>query len=212
MYHTQALILRKDEWGEADWLISALSRDFGKIRLRVQGARKHGAKLQGHIEPGSISELSFVVGRNGYRLVGAELKSFFRGALSSPLKLSQLIFLFGMLDGNLYEDRDNSPKLFDTTKAVLSLIDGTDDTEEIKRLFLWYQVRFFDFLGLMPSLSSPEAKQCQGALSLNSLSLDEVKICGIESDSLARDVRWLINCLGGAVSSPSTIITGDFSI
>ena len=94
MHHTEALILKKDEWGEADWLITALSADFGKIRLLAQGARKHGAKLQGHLEPGSVSGLSFVVGRNGYRLTGARLAAFptaVRGSLSKTRALNIIL-------------------------------------------------------------------------------------------------------------------------
>ena len=49
MHFTDGIILKKDQYREADFLITVLTKDFGKIRLAARGVRKQEAKLRGHI-------------------------------------------------------------------------------------------------------------------------------------------------------------------
>lgn len=211
MHHTQALILKKDEWGEADWLVTALSRDFGKIRLRAQGARKHSAKLQGHIEPGSLADLSFVVGRNGYRLTTARLIEFFPLTRSSPAKLSTLFLLLRLLDDNLLEERDRAGELFSLTGETLSALERGENPAEARRLAVWYQARFLDFLGILPSVRSEEARRCASVLEFSNVPLNEVGGRDVPLALLDLELKWLRGYLGEAVRLPSTALA-DYAI
>lgn len=76
MHTTDGIILKKTDTGEADLLLTIYTEDFGKIRALAQGAKKEGAKLRGHLEPLSVSKISFVLGRNGERLTHANLVHF----------------------------------------------------------------------------------------------------------------------------------------
>lgn len=212
MHHTQALILRKDEWGEADWLVTALSRDFGKIRLRVQGARKHGAKLQGHIEPGSLAELSFVIGRNGYRLVTARLVEHFGSVRASWPKLQALHFLLAMLDNNLLEERDGAAGLFQTVSKTLEVLSRLEDDSRLSRLITWSEVQFLDFLGLLPASQSPEAGFCSSLLRLRSLAVENMDKFEIADTDIASELWWLSNYLGEAVRLPRHIAPADYAL
>lgn len=205
MHHTQALILRKDEWGEADWLVTALSRDFGKIRLMAQGARKHGAKLQGHIEPGSVSELSFVVGRNGYRLTTARLVHFFPEARSSLAKLGMLYLFLRLLDDNLLEERDRAGELFSLTNETLSALERGENPAAVARLAVWYQARFLNFLGFLPSVRSEEARRCSLILEFGNVPLNEVMGRDVPLALLDLELKWLAGYLGEAVRIPPAV-------
>ena len=112
MYHAPALILRKDAWGEADCLVTVFTSVSGKIRLLAQGARKHGAKLQGHLEPGFISDISFVIGRNGYRLTTARVQASFPGIRGSLVKNRALALVLAAVDQNFFEDGDDAAPFF----------------------------------------------------------------------------------------------------
>jgi DNA repair protein RecO len=151
MRHTKALILKREEWGEADWLISALTEDFGRIRLLAQGARKHGAKLQGHLEPGSFSDISFVIGRNGYRLTIARL---FEPpmAVSAPLfKLRFLAAILATLEANLLEEPGSGGELFQVARESIHALSAAEGLGDSRRIFVWFTVRFLRCLGLLPS-------------------------------------------------------------
>ena len=60
---TQGIILARVNYQEADRIITVLSRDDGKLRLMVKGARKSKSKLAGGVELLSISELGVIKGK-----------------------------------------------------------------------------------------------------------------------------------------------------
>ncbi|MDP3727264.1 MAG: recombination protein O N-terminal domain-containing protein [bacterium] len=200
MYHSRALILKKEEWGEADWRVSALTADFGKIRLLAQGVRKHGAKLQGHLEAGAISEISFVIGRNGYRLTTARLAAFPLGSRGSPLKLSLLAGMLGTIDANLLEERDRARELFGTAETALAVLEAADDDATLRRLAVWFQVRFLSFLGVFPSPRSPEARSVPRLLELQYHPPAALSGEGFDPAELEREFAWLAQRLGRAFS------------
>jgi DNA repair protein RecO (recombination protein O) len=77
MHTSEGLILKKIAVGEADALYTIYTEGFGKIRALAKGVRKEKAKLRGHLEPLSLSRVSFVEGRNGTpRLTRASLLNF----------------------------------------------------------------------------------------------------------------------------------------
>jgi len=66
--------MRKTSYGEADFLVRVLTRDFGKIDVLAKGARKSASKLNSHIDILNYIRLSFV--QNGERiptLIDAEI-------------------------------------------------------------------------------------------------------------------------------------------
>ncbi len=58
--------MKKLPFGEADFLVRALTRDLGKIDLLAKGARKSGAKLNAHLDMLNHIRVAFV--RNGGRI------------------------------------------------------------------------------------------------------------------------------------------------
>ncbi|OGF61636.1 DNA repair protein RecO [Candidatus Giovannonibacteria bacterium RIFCSPHIGHO2_01_FULL_45_33] len=58
--------MKKMPFGEADFLVRILSRDFGKIDILAKGARKTASKLNAHIDILNHIRVSFV--KNGERL------------------------------------------------------------------------------------------------------------------------------------------------
>ncbi len=64
-YQTEAIILKREDIGEADRSYIMYSKDFGKLRATAQGIRKITAKLTGHLEPFNLAWLELVTKRNG---------------------------------------------------------------------------------------------------------------------------------------------------
>lgn len=76
MHHTEGIVLKKLDVGEADALYAIYTQDHGKIKALAQGIRKEEAKLRGHLEPLSRARIQFVIGRGGEKLIGATLMDF----------------------------------------------------------------------------------------------------------------------------------------
>ena len=212
MYHTDAVILKLGEWSEADWLVTAFTRDFGKIRLLAQGARKHGAKLQGHLEPGAITALSFVIGRNGYRLTSAHLQESFSETRRSLSKSRTSAGILRLLDQNLFEERDRSGELFETACRTFFAIAEAKRLATLQRLGAWFYVRFFAFLGLLPAVDSPEARDAQTIFLIGSVALGDLERFPVREETLATELVWLSRELARAGSDPRAVEATAFAL
>ena len=49
-FRSEAIVLRRTDFGEADRLLTLYSRDFGKIKAIAKGARKPQSRKTGHVE------------------------------------------------------------------------------------------------------------------------------------------------------------------
>ena len=212
MYHTDAIILKRIEWGEADLLITALTRDFGKIRLLAQGARKHGAKLQGHIEPGSCSSISFVIGRNGYRITTAQLDEPFFAIRQSLSKLRARDGILQTLDQNLFEERDRSEELFYMTTGALDLINRAERLGILHRAVAWFHVRFSSFLGVLPPPDSIEGMRFRTLSLVASTALGDVEQFPISEEMLRQELAWFMDHVRGALSGSFTVEARWFAV
>ena len=63
LYRTPAVILKRMDLGEADRIVTLYSRDVGKIRAVAKGVRKTTSRSAGHLEPFTLSDVMFAVGR-----------------------------------------------------------------------------------------------------------------------------------------------------
>lgn len=61
--NTQAVILSRIDYGEADRILTLLTPDHGKLSLIAKGVRRIKSKLAGGIELFSVSDISFIRGR-----------------------------------------------------------------------------------------------------------------------------------------------------
>lgn len=98
MYTTEGIILRRTDAGEADALFTIYTKDYGKIKALAQGVKKEGAKLRGHLEPFSLSSVSFVLGKNGERLTHTTLTNFWPNLHANLNKLRAAQHIVTLVD------------------------------------------------------------------------------------------------------------------
>lgn len=158
MYFTEGLVLKKDPYGEADALVTLLTRDFGKIRGVAQGVRKQEAKLKGHFEVFSHSVVGFVIGKNFYRFTGADMKDFFPALRASSSALRGAAYIGNILDKNTFEEQGD-PRLFELVHDAFCRLNdaaGASNTEscagtcDIESILFWFHTRLLGVLGLLP--------------------------------------------------------------
>lgn len=108
MYSTEAIMLKKNDIGEADALFTLYTKDFGKMRALAKGIKKEGAKLRGHLEPLSYAAISFVLGKNGERLTHAELRNYWSGIRNDLRKMHAAYRLAEIVDQHCFPgEKDN---------------------------------------------------------------------------------------------------------
>lgn len=85
-YRAEAIVLKTHDFGEADRILTLLTRHFGKIRIVAKGIRRPLARLAGHAEPLTHATYQLARGRNLDVLTGAEARAHYpllRGHLDS---------------------------------------------------------------------------------------------------------------------------------
>lgn len=152
MHSTEGIIIKKENYGEADLLVTILTRDFGKIKVMAQGILKQEAKLKGHAEPLTHSAVSFVIGKNFYRLTSADAYNFFENMRSDINKLRVAYRIAGLIDANVYEEKGDS-RLFKLIQETYLKLDQADVDEKVwlEKLFFEFNVGFLYIFGLLPS-------------------------------------------------------------
>lgn len=76
-YHTEGVILSYIDIGESERLYFIYTKNFGLIKIFAQGIRLSKSKLAPHMGLFSHSRISFVYGKDIFRLIDAEIISQF---------------------------------------------------------------------------------------------------------------------------------------
>lgn len=147
MLKTQGIVIKQLDYGEADKILTVLTKEAGKISVIAKGIRKPLSKWAGHLELFVLADLVLIEGRNFYIFSEAESKNFFP-ALRESLKSSGLAyFLAEILNKTLGED-EPQPKTFDLFLETLDKI-GRHPNEIILPYFIF---NLFGILGFRPEV------------------------------------------------------------
>jgi DNA repair protein RecO (recombination protein O) len=139
--------------GEADRIVTFYSRDVGKIRAVAKGVRRTTSRSAGHLEPFTLSDVMFAVGRELDVVSQADTLEAFRAVREDLVLTTHAYYLAEMVD-LLTEDRMENRAVFDV------LVDGLRDLEsavsstdaEARLVLIVFQLRLLDALGYRPEL------------------------------------------------------------
>jgi DNA repair protein RecO (recombination protein O) len=144
---TEGIILRRIDYGEADRIITLLTRDFGKIRVMARGVRKQKSKMAGGIELFSVSEIHFIKGRGDIdTLMSTRLISHY-GAIVANLSRTESAYNFLKVIDKTVEDFAGSeyyPVLHESLAALNDLTLSQQITE------MSFMMRMLQNLGHVP--------------------------------------------------------------
>lgn len=150
-YRTQAIILKRRDFGEADRLITLLSPDYGKIQAVAKGARKATSSKTGHVELFTRADVLISKGRDLDILVQAQMvEPFLR--LREDLTLGAYAnYCVELLDRFTSGTEDHMPHLFALLDTTLARICNEND---VRRVVRYYELRLLDAVGFRPQLTN----------------------------------------------------------
>lgn len=121
-YLTQAIVLKRMNYGEADRIVTLYSADRGKVVCLAKGARKLTSKKKSSLEPATEARF-FMVARNGLDLVTqSELVDSHQTARINLTRMTQLYQLLEIVDLMTVEDQENED-VYSLLQSSLSLLD-----------------------------------------------------------------------------------------
>ncbi len=182
---TQGLVLKYSNFGEADRILTLLTRDKGKIRVIAKGCRRPKSRFVSNCEIFSCSDFVLYKGTNLYHINSSDLKEPFYELRKDLLKLSYAVFFAELADTVTYEEMycKNIYSLLANTLFYLS-----KKEMPIGVLSCAYQVKLLDLSGFRPSV-----KKCV--------------VCGIENDFTKFNIG-----LGGVICKNCNETKGSISI
>lgn len=83
LYRDEAIVLRTHKLGEADRIITLLTRHHGRVRAVAKGVRRTTSKFGSRLEPFTHVDLQLAEGRNLDIITQAETKSAFSAGLGA---------------------------------------------------------------------------------------------------------------------------------
>ena len=138
IYTTKGIVLSERAVGEADRIYSILTRDLGKLQARAIGVRKNTSKLRGNIEPFSLSSISFVKGKDYWRLTSAQF-------LQNISALPSVARPFSLIE-KLVQGEEPHPELFDAIEQTVLFYPersrGAPESDEMFEIRLVSQILF----------------------------------------------------------------------
>ena len=148
LYRTEAIVLKRTDFGEADRLLTLYTPGLGKIRAIAKGVRRPTSRKGGHVEPFTHSQLLIAKGRNLDIVTQAETIHAFRPLREDLLRTTYAYYAVELLDRFVEEGVENRP-LFDLLLATLTWLSEADDLALTAR---FYELRLLALVGYRPQL------------------------------------------------------------
>jgi DNA repair protein RecO (recombination protein O) len=147
-YRTQAVVLRRTDFGEADRVLTLFTVVEGKVRAVAKGVRRTVSRSSGHLELFAQSDLMLARGRELDVVAQAETVRSFRALREDLLCTSYAYELAEVVDA-LAEDRQPNEALFE---ALVQALTALDEGAEPRLLLSHFILLALDVTGFRPQL------------------------------------------------------------
>ena len=149
-FRTQAIILKRRDFGEADRILTVFTPGYGKLDVIAKGARKPTSTKTGHVELFTRTDMLIHKGRDLDIVSQAEMNRPYLGVREDLARGAYASYAAELLDrftGNADEGYDELFELMDDTLGRLC-------TEPDPRLSVrYYEMRLLDLVGFRPELT-----------------------------------------------------------
>jgi DNA repair protein RecO (recombination protein O) len=147
-FRTEAVVLRHNDWGEADRMLWLFTRELGKVRAIAKGARKMRSRKAGHLEPFTRVNLLLARGRDLLIVTQAETIDPFLPLREDLVRIGYAAYVIELLDRFTYDEGENR-SLYNLLTETLARVEKETDPALAVR---FYEIRLLDLLGYRPQL------------------------------------------------------------
>lgn len=148
LYRTRAIVLRRQDLGEADRILTLLTAEHGKRRVVAKGARRTASKIAGHLEPFSAARLLLARTRGLDIVSQAESIEPFPHLRTREIAIATAGYLAELVD-RLLPDEEPHEDSWELLFASLRLLDEGRDPTIVARVF---ELGLVGQLGYRPEL------------------------------------------------------------
>jgi len=210
LYHERGVVLRTYKLGEADRIVTILTRDRGKVRAVAKGVRKTKSRFGGRLEPASHVQLLLYEGRELDIVTQAETIDHFGPLREDYERLSRAVSLLEVAD-QVAQERQANPALYRMLVGALQALASRDTPLVVPAFFL----KVLSLEGYRPQVD--ECAECGAETGLVSWAIEEGGLrCGahrqgspISPEAVLVLQRILGGQLGDALNEPVSPHTAE---
>ena len=148
LYRTEAIVLRRQTFGEADRLLTLYTPGLGKIRVLAKGVRKPTSRKAGHVELFTHSRLLIAKGKSLDLVTQADTVNAFLPLRVDLERTSHAYYLAELVDRFTEEGEENG-RLFD---LLLNSLFWLGESQDIDLVLRYFDLRLLDYVGYRPEL------------------------------------------------------------
>jgi DNA repair protein RecO (recombination protein O) len=210
LYNDRGVALRTYKLGEADRIVTFLTRDHGKVRAVAKGVRKTKSRFGGRLEPPSHVDVLFYEGRELDIVTQAETVDHFGALRDDYDRLSRAVSMLEAAD-QLSLEREPNPRLYQMLVRALRTLAERDAPLVVPAFFL----KLLDLEGFRPQVEV--CLVCGADEGLVSWAVEEGGLrcsahrlgSAISAEAVAVVQRVLGGRLGEALSEPQSSVTAE---
>ncbi len=147
-YRTEAVVIRRSDFGEADRLLTLFTADRGKLRAIAKGARKPQSRKTGHVELFMRSKFLIAEGRDLDIVTQAETVDTYAALREDLVRATYAGYVVELLDRFTVDD-DPHGDIFDLLTLALATLTTTPEPLLLAR---FYELRLLSLTGFQPRL------------------------------------------------------------
>ncbi len=153
-HRTQAIVLKKENIGEADENLWVFTEGYGLIKLFAKSIKKMDSKLRSQVQVFYLVEIEFIEGKIKKRLIDATLIDKFSGIRKDLLKI-RLAYSFAKVFRLLTKIQESDKKLWRLLRNFFENLNQEQLSREQSLLFYYYFLwNFLRILGYRPELGA----------------------------------------------------------
>lgn len=150
-FKTEGIIIKRKNYGEADRMLTILTKYHGKIQVKATGVRRIPSRRCAHVELLNYSALGLYKGRSTPLLTEAQTIENFENLKCDLKKIGYAYHLCELIDGLCAEGQENNQvfTLFKKTLTRLAAIDNSI-TSACASLIHEFEIELLTVLGFLP--------------------------------------------------------------
>ncbi len=148
LYRLEAIVLRRQDLGEADRLTTVYSRQRGKLRLVAKGVRKVRSRKAGHLEPFTRVALQVAKGRELDLITQAETIEAFAPLRDDLERIGRGGMVLELVDRFVFEEGEENVALYQLLLRTLERLAAGEHAPQAVLLF--FQLRLLELAGFRP--------------------------------------------------------------
>ncbi len=150
-YQADAVVLRRLDYGEADRILTLLTRERGKLAAIAKGARRSKGGMGSSLDLFTRSRMLLARGRNLDVVTQAERRGSVRNIVGDLQRTAYACLVAEVVD-KVLEDRHPVDDVFELVVSTLEQLNVPERSPRADAA--WFLMRILDLLGYQPQLYS----------------------------------------------------------